>query len=140
MNYTQEKKQIFIEKCKEHNLKITQQRQAIFFELIEDKTHPSAQTVYNRIKEQFPNISFDTVNRTLLSFVDIGLLEVIPVRGKAKRFDSTTREHGHFNCIKCHKLIDVTFQDGELKTPKSLQGNVVLNKKVIFEGICKDCK
>lgn len=141
MNYKNNQKQIFLEKCKEIGLKVTPQRVAIFEELDGDTSHPNVQEIYDRIRIKIPNISFDTVNRTLLSFADIGLLEVIPVRGRAKRFDPCTATHSHFLCIRCGKLIDVEGDDfDEIKVPSSLDDHVILSKKIILEGICSDCK
>ena len=141
MNYKEEQNQLLLKKCREHGLKITPQRCAIFSELIRDKSHPTAEQVFKRVKNKLPNVSFDTVNRTLLSLADIGLLEIVASRDKAKRFDPNTGTHNHFQCIKCLTLID--FEDNKLNkihVPSSLNENVILNKSIILEGVCKNCK
>lgn len=141
MNHKESQKQILIENLKESGLKLTPQRQAIYFDIIEDKSHPTAQTVYNRIKINYPYISFDTVNRTLLSFVEKGLAVVIPDQSKAKRFDACIDPHCHFSCLKCHRLIDVDYDfSNKINIPKSINKNKIMQTKIIFEGICDDCK
>ena len=69
--------QLFIETCHHHQLKITPQRVAIYRGLIQSKQHPTADLMFRTVKEEFPNISFDTVNRTLLTFAGIGVVDVV---------------------------------------------------------------
>ena len=131
----------FTDKCKEHNLKITPQRIFIYKELIKSKNHPSADTVFKAIKKEFPNISFDTVNRTLLTFSEIGLVELVEGHGSPRRFDSNLENHHHLFCIKCGKIID--FNDEEydkLKIPETIDKEFrVIQKRVILNGFCSEC-
>jgi len=128
-------------RCKEHNLRITPQRTAIYKALQNDRSHPSADIVYKIIKATFPNISFDTVNRTLLSFVDIGVLKIAESYNRQKRFDPNLERHHHLSCIKCGKIIDFENKDfDELKIPNSIKNKYkVLGKRVVIECICDRC-
>ncbi|NTW89262.1 MAG: transcriptional repressor [Desulfobulbaceae bacterium] len=110
----------------------------VFQELMEVCDHPSAEMVLKRVRKKSPNISFDTVNRTLLSFAAIGLIKVVPSHGGTKRFDSVLENHHHFQCVKCTRIIDFIYEDyNELETPKGLNpGLKVLHKKVVLEGVC----
>ena len=63
---TEERLLSFESVCREHGLSITPQRVAIYKELISSSEHPSAITIFNKVREYYPNISLDTVNRTLL--------------------------------------------------------------------------
>jgi Fur family peroxide stress response transcriptional regulator len=129
-------------KCREANLKITPQRTIIFDALVNDKGHPTADIVFQRVRKKIPNISFDTVSRTLLSFVDMGLLKVVEGYGRPKRFDTDTDSHHHFQCLKCNKIID--FCDTALdaiEIPKDIKSRfTVTGKKVVLEGLCDSCK
>ena len=89
----------FINKCKQHNLKITPQRIAIYQELIKSKSHPSADAIFKIIKKQFPAISFDTINRTLLTFYSIGIVDVVEGKGNPRRFDPNSKNHHHFHPV-----------------------------------------
>jgi Fur family peroxide stress response transcriptional regulator len=134
--------EVFYKKCKERNLKITPQRMAIYEALINDKAHPSADVVFQRIRKKIPNISFDTVNRTLLSFADLGLLKVVEGYGRPKRFDPDTNSHHHFQCLKCNKIIDFCNTGFDaLEIPKEVKSRfTVTGKKVVLEGLCDFCK
>ncbi|MGD8835869.1 MAG: transcriptional repressor [Desulfobacteraceae bacterium] len=50
---------------RKHMLKVTPQRVAIYQELSDSDTHPTADAIYQIVKRKFCHISYDTVNRTL---------------------------------------------------------------------------
>ncbi len=129
-------------KCREANLKITPQRTIIFDALVNDKGHPTADIVFQRVRKKIPNISFDTVSRTLLSFVDMGLLKIVEGYGRPKRFDTDIDSHHHFQCLKCNKIIDFCDTGFDaLEIPKEIKSRfTVTGKKVVLEGLCDACK
>lgn len=133
---------IFHNKCREANLKITPQRTIIFDALMNDKGHPTADIVFQKVRKKIPNISFDTVSRTLLSFVDMGLLKVVEGYGRPKRFDTDTDSHHHFQCLKCNKIIDFCDTSFDaIEIPKDIKSKfTVTGKKVVLEGLCDSCK
>jgi Fur family peroxide stress response transcriptional regulator len=132
----------FLEKCRENGLKITPQRRAIYEELLKATEHPSADSLHGRLKRAFPNISLDTVNRTLLTFSTIGIIHVVEGYGQARRFDPNVEPHHHFRCIRCNSIID--FRDASydgMKVPAEIRKQyTVLNKKVVLEGYCSTCR
>jgi Fur family peroxide stress response transcriptional regulator len=131
----------FLEKCRENGLKITPQRRATFEELIRAREHPSADLVYRKLKKAFPNISLDTVNRTLLTFSRIGIVGVVEGYGQPKRFDPNIESHHHFRCVRCNTIIDFYDESYDrMKVPKDILDNfTVFNKKVVLEGLCDKC-
>ncbi|NQV34696.1 MAG: transcriptional repressor, partial [Phycisphaeraceae bacterium] len=86
--HIEEKLEAFGTQCKEAGLKMTPQRSAIYRFLLQTKEHPSADTVFRNVRLTFPNISLDTVNRTLLTLNRIGAAFVVEGTGDAKRFDA----------------------------------------------------
>ena len=133
--------QDFKQILKENKIKVTPQRELIYKELLK-LDHPSADIVFSRVKETFPNISYDTVYRALLTFSEIGIVDVVEGYGEPKRFDTNVGRHHHFRCLNCNKIIDIYgdyFDD--LVVPEELSEKYNLIKtKVILEGICEDCK
>jgi len=133
--------QRFIETCRQHQLKITPQRVGIYRALIQSDQHPTADMMFRTVKEDFPNISFDTVNRTLLTFADIGVVDVVEVFGGPKRFDPDIDDHHHLHCLACGKIIDFE-NDGysELEVPETIAGTfTVISKRVVLKGFCDAC-
>lgn len=127
--------------CEKNKLKITPQRVEIFKELIKHNDHPSVTKIYQRVKKKYPNISFDTVNRTLQKFVEIGIARVVEDFEDFRRYDGLIENHHHFHCIRCHRIIDIYDEQLEIEIPKGLKDTFnILEAKVVFTGICEKCK
>ena len=132
----------FREKCRENNLKITPQRVVIYSELLKSKDHPNAEVLYKRIKKILPDISLDTVNRTLLTFSKIGLVKNVEGYGEPRRYDPDMQNHHHFRCMNCNAIIDFSYKPyDDIIIPGEIQNRFsVLNKKVLLEGYCNKCR
>lgn len=132
----------FINDCKTLGLKITPQRLAIYKEVLNAIDHPSTETIYRNIKGEHPNISFDTVNRTLLTFAEMGIIQIVEGSGGVRRFDPNTKPHHHFHCIKCGAIIDFYYKKyNGLEIPKEVQEKFLVKKiRVVIEGICDSCR
>lgn len=128
--------------CRGRQLKITPQRVAIFKELLRLDTHPSANSVYRIVKKEFPNISFDTVNRTLLTFAEAGIVDVVEIFGGARRFDPNVTHHHHMHCTRCDGVFDFYHEAYDnLKIPQDVEAEFrVESKRVVLRGMCKKCQ
>jgi Fur family peroxide stress response transcriptional regulator len=131
----------FIGKCRDTGLKVTPQRLAIFRELLKTDEHPSAEMMYSKIRNDFPGISLDTVNRTLITLNEIGAASIVQPTGDARRYDAGTGEHQHFKCIKCKRILDFHHKPfDDIKIPASINKKFkILRKTVYLEGICDLC-
>lgn len=136
-----EKMDAFRARCREAGLKITPQRMAVYKVLIESKQHPSAEVVFRKVREVLPNISLDTVNRSLLTLADIGAASIVEGTGDVKRFDGKLETHQHFKCVKCKRIFDFHYKPFDnIAVPKSISRKYrVLKKTVYLEGICDLC-
>jgi len=128
--------------CRKNGLKVTPQRIEIYKELIKSDDHPSAETLYAKVRKTFPSISFDTVNRTLLTLSEIGAAFIVEGSGDVRRFDGGTEKHQHFKCVKCKRIIDFNHKPfNNIKLPANLDKKFkILKKAVYLEGICDKCK
>lgn len=130
----------FKNKCRRRKLKVTPQRTAIYRELINSTDHPNVEILFKRVKKILPDISFDTVYRTLSLFYNIGVADIIEGLPATRRYDGNTNKHYHFICQKCNKIIDIKDVPFEFRLPKKIKDNYdVKNLRVLIEGICKDC-
>jgi Fur family peroxide stress response transcriptional regulator len=127
--------------CRKAGLRVTPQRTAVYRALIETEDHPSAEMVFRRVRRRFPNISLDTVNRTLLTLSDIGAAFVVEGTGDAKRFDGNLCRHQHFRCVKCKRIVDFHEERFENIDAPAVLGEkfTVLRSTVYFEGVCDRC-
>lgn len=137
----QEKMEIFHRRCHDAGLRVTPQRTAIYKVLVETDQHPSAEMVFRQVRQVFPCISLDTVNRTLLTLSEIGTAFVVEGSGDAKRFDANLESHQHFKCVKCKRIVDFRHEPFEhIGAPENLPGPFkVLRTTVYVEGVCDLC-
>jgi Fur family peroxide stress response transcriptional regulator len=138
----EEQMNAFRAKCHQRSLKITPQRMAVYQALLESTEHPCAEAVFRQLRETFPSISLDTVNRTLLTLNDIGAAFVVEGSGDAKRFDANLKNHQHFKCVKCKRIIDFHHEAFDsIDIPENLMARfAVLRKTVYLEGYCDLCR
>ncbi|MDY6933103.1 MAG: transcriptional repressor [Spirochaetota bacterium] len=122
-------------------LKITHQRLEIFKILVSMEYHPSAEEVYEAIREKIPSISFDTVYRTLALFESHGVIAKVQYLDDRTRYDSNMEPHYHLVCKKCRNIQDFYWPDlDQLKPPEKTKGwGEIDNKYLELRGICRKC-
>ena len=131
----------FIDRCRQEGLKVTPQRIAIYQVLMASRNHPSADTVYREMAETHPTISFDTVNRTLLTFAEIGVINTVESYSGARRFDTVTSPHHHVHCVKCGQISDFTDLGLDaIEVPEKIaQEFEVIGHRMIVSALCPEC-
>ncbi len=82
-------------------------RGSILDYLNEVNSHPSAEAVYEVMKEHYPRISFGTVYRNLNILVDQGAVKRLESSRGRDRFDARGPSHAHFRCTSCGELFDL---------------------------------
>jgi Fe2+/Zn2+ uptake regulation proteins len=127
---------------KQKNLKLTPQRIAVYHMLKSTTSHPSAENIYDAIKNDYPTMSLATVYKTLKTLVEIGLIQEINVGEGNFRYDANAKSHPHIMCLNCGKVDDIhsadlRFIDDYIKDYTDYD---VIVSKVYFYGICPDCK
>lgn len=126
-------------------LKYSRQREAIKNYLMSTKEHPTADMVYNKIREEYPNISLGTVYRNLALLVELGEAVKVPSLDGCDHFDGDTSRHYHFVCTECGSIIDLDEQAiGDLaelheRANRNFGGSIE-GSSVYFYGKCEHCK
>ena len=124
-------------------IKYSRQRESIVNFLASRTDHPTAETIYQNIKKEFPNISLGTVYRNLNLLVNEGKAIRISCGDSSERFDGNTSNHYHFMCTKCHRVSDL-FNIESLDHINALAANnfngIIEGHVAYFYGICEECK
>lgn len=108
----------------------------------ETETHPSAAWVYEKIKLEFPTLSFATVYRNLRILSDQGLIKTVNFGNATDRFDANLNQHYHFICENCGSVHDLDLPiDGSLNKRVSEQTTFqALRHRIDFYGLCDKCR
>ena len=88
-------------------VKYSRQREAVKSYLMSTKEHPTAETVYEAIREVYPNISLGTVYRNLTFLVEHGEAIRLQCGEDSDRFDGNPAKHYHFICNECGCVKDL---------------------------------
>ena len=103
--------------------------------------HPSADWVYQRMREQFPDVSLGTVYRNLKQLSEEGLIKSVGVVDGQERFDARTSPYSHFVCNQCGAVQDLpNCVSEEIIAPLGEEyGFVEQSYELHIYGICKEC-
>ena len=104
--------------------------------------HPSAEWVYEHVRQSVPDISLATVYRNLALFKEQGLIMSLGTVNGVERFDGNTDPHVHFICTGCGSVLDLP----QIAVPEELNaavawsaGGRVDSCQLTFTGLCGRC-
>lgn len=121
--------------------KVTPQRLAIYNTLCALANHPTAEMIYQDLKDLHPSMSLATVYKTMDIFSKMNLVRILNFGEDFNRYDHNVVSHAHIQCGMCHKimdLFDVDVSDLERKT-EAQSGFHVTGFDIAFQGICPHC-
>ena len=123
-------------------IKYSRQRESIVNFLASRTDHPTAETIYQNIKKEFPNISLGTVYRNLEILSESGEIRKLEMAGSQRRFDGTMENHFHVKCVKCDRVSDAELPLVQeiLDSLKELDGYEIVLSHLEFSGICPECR
>ena len=125
---------------RDRGLKVTPQRQCIFWILHGNGSRPTAHSVFQSACEEIPTISLRTVYQTLNDLVALGEIQQFDVGTGAARFDDARGTHHHLVCTRCGAMRDVHCDLDGLRLPvRQHQGFTISGAEVIFRGQCAKC-
>lgn len=122
-------------------LKYSRQRESIKKFLMTRTDHPTAETIYENLRMEYPKISLGTVYRNLSLLTTIGEIQTISTGVGPDRFDGNIKPHYHFICKRCGRVIDLKVQGLEhinLLAQHEFSGSIE-EHTVFFYGCCEEC-
>ena len=122
-------------------MKNSRQRNAILECVMSHHDHPTADIIYQELRESFPNISLGTVYRNLSLLTSLGKIMKITCENHADRFDGQTIPHAHFECKSCGCLQDIPFKPSVHPQEDIGEGfdGIISDYTITFRGYCADC-
>jgi Fur family peroxide stress response transcriptional regulator len=118
------------------------QREAILKILMNTRSHPTADDIYDEVREEIPNISKGTVYRNLKVLQEMGQVRELNLDGTKSRFEVASASHYHFRCENCGRLLDLDVPinkelDREIAKQTGLR---ISHHQLEFRGRCHDCQ
>jgi Fur family peroxide stress response transcriptional regulator len=138
----QEKLAQLAQSCRQHGLPVTVQRRVILEALLDRADHPTADQVYDDVKDRVPGLSRTTVYRVLETLVRLGVARRANHLGAAARFDPNTDHHHHLVCVSCNTLQDFTDPALEaLPLPDTRREQFeIADYSIYYLGTCAGCR
>lgn len=133
---------IIIKEIRRMQRKYSRQREAIKEFLAGRTDHPTADTVYTCLREQYPNISLGTVYRNLTLLTEMGEIMKITTGEGADRFDANVQRHHHFICTSCQSVYDLPGMgniDSVMDTAAASCKGTIDTYRINFYGTCEHC-
>lgn len=122
-----------------HHIKPSVQRIAIMDYLDANRTHPTADTVFNDLYPSIPTLSKTTVYNTLKLLVANGAIQMLTIDEKNARFDADISRHAHFQCKGCGCVYDLSLDLPETIYIDNVGELLVEETQVYCKGYCKIC-
>lgn len=136
-------------KLKEKGLKVTQQRLLVLSTLAENSgSHMTADEIYGRVTEDYPEIGLATVYRTLQLLLEMQLVDRINLDDGCVRYEighlfdgEMKHNHHHLICRTCGKVYPFgdDFLEELERHIEETTGFHVLDHELKFYGQCKAC-
>jgi Fur family iron response transcriptional regulator len=117
-----------------HGIQPTAQRLAVARFVLDADSHPTADQIWEKVRQRSPTLSRATVYNTLNLFVEKGLLRTQAVREGALVFDPRIARHHHFIDEQTGAIHDVPWEAVKVTGEKSLQGYEVRDYQVVMRG------
>lgn len=126
----------------ENTLRMTHQREVILDELGKSKNHPTADSLYDKVKKRLPRISLATVYRNLEILSEAGMIKKLEISGRQKRFDWDLEQHDHIFCVQCRRVDNIELErEQKLSLPAEYDlGYQIAGCRVEFFGVCPKCQ
>lgn len=128
--------------CRDRGIPFTIQRRVIMENLAGRTDHPTADQVYEGVRDRLPGIARTTVYRVLETLVGLGVAVRISNPEAKARFDADCGRHHHVHCLSCGRVADLHRAAlNDLPMPDGTPyGFEIFDYSVSFAGICASCR
>ena len=122
--------------------RMTEQRRVILEELKKVTSHPTADEVYEMVRNRLPKVSLGTIYRNLDILSESGMIQRLEVGGSQMRFDANIEDHYHIRCTRCGTIADIPKRSipGIEDIFSGALGYEITGHRIELVGICPDCR
>jgi Fur family peroxide stress response transcriptional regulator len=143
VNDPRERLEQMTKKLREKGCRLTPQRLALLKIIARGEGHPSADRIYELIKEEFPTTSLATIYNTLSLLKDMGEVLELNFDNLGSRYDGNKPyPHPHIICVECGQILDSEFMAMAAVSLEMAQntGYQITHYQLNFFGRCSKCQ
>jgi Fe2+ or Zn2+ uptake regulation protein len=129
-----DRQQLLIERLEHAGVRPSAQRVAIADYMLETEDHPTADRVWQVVRESFPMVSRATVYNTLQLFAERGLLKALVLAEGSVVYDPKVEPHHHFVDDATGAIQDIPWQAIRVGKVEDLPGIEVRDYMVVVRG------
>ena len=121
--------------------KRSRQRERILQVLKRTTSHPTAEWVYEQVRQQIPHVSLGTVYRNLHILTAQAKIRELDFGEGLHRYDATVEQHYHFICNQCGVVRDLAVppQNDLHKRMRDMAPGTITAHRLDFYGVCNYC-
>lgn len=139
----------FIGLLREKGLKVTNQRIGVLETLAAfPDTHLTAEEIYEKVRQEYPEIGLATVYRTIQLLLELHLIDKISLNDGCIRYEIAKQDdneskhhHHHLVCLSCGNVFsfeDDLLEELEEKIKETMNFKIV-DHEVKLYGYCREC-
>ena len=120
----------------------SRKREAILQKIRGSHIHPTAEWVYQELKNEYPDLSLGTVYRNLTRFKEDGTIRSLGVINGQEHFDGELNAHDHFLCAECGQILDLVrpaFLEESIEHLEKTSNLMVRSYDLLLRGTCPAC-
>ena len=123
-----------VERLRSRGIQPSAQRVAVGEYVLSAGDHPSADRIWEKVREKFPMISRATVYNTLHLFVEKGLLRQLSLAEGRLVYDPLIERHHHFIDEDTGEIRDVPWNSIQVRNATQLPGLEISDYQVVLRG------
>lgn len=122
-------------------LRYSRQREMIYQYLQAAQNHPSAEMIYEDLKEELKGLSLGTVYRNLKLLEELGKVRKVMSHQDTERYDACCQDHAHFLCTGCGAISDIAgVSTASIRDTIPLETGYQLSAlSLTLTGLCPRC-
>ena len=127
-------------RLQECGIKPSLQRIAVMEYLMQNKTHPTSDMIFNDLHPKIPTLSKTTIYNTVKLLTEHGAIFSISIDEKNLRYDSDISQHAHFRCKSCGSIHDIPINNLQVSYAKNKTKSFAITEThLYYKGLCKTC-
>ena len=134
--------QHILEDLKDKGIRITETRKAVLAYMMNSHEHPSAEKIYQDLRQTYPSMSLATVYNNLKVLVEEGYVTELKIsKDQTTYYDFMGHQHLNVVCESCGNIADVDVDLPDLRSEAAEgTGYQITKMQILIYGMCPDCQ